>query len=364
MGKIKQKYSGEYEMTDVYKKLAAHLDNTPCGFPATESGVELRILKQLFTEEEAEIGANLTMMPETAEAIAKRINYDPNLLAPILKEMGNKGLIMNVSRKGVDQYMTAQFVVGIWEYQVNRLTEQLIRDANEYIPYLMKEQDKHKTRQLRVIPVSQAINADMQVMDYEQAEKIIRAQSKIVIAPCICRKEHRMVGKGCNHMEDGCFIFGGGAYYYEQRGIGKSVDHEEALEVLKKGIAEGLVLQPGNSLKTMNICMCCDCCCQILSYIKQTDKPSTAVNSNYFAVVNEDNCTGCGMCEQRCPMDAIGVDGIANVNTERCIGCGLCVAVCDFDSMKLQGKDESERWVPPATVVDTYMDILKEKGLL
>lgn len=63
-------------------------------------------------------------------------------------------------------------------------------------------------------------------------------------------------------------------------------------------------------------------------------------------------------------MDAIGVDGIANVNTERCIGCGLCVAVCDFDSMKLQGKDESERWVPPATVVDTYMDILKEKGLL
>ncbi len=351
-------------MTDVYKKLALHLDNTPCGFPATESGVELRILKQLFTEEEAAIAANLTMIPETAESIAKRINYDHNLLAPILKDMGNKGLIMNISRKDVEQYMTAQFVVGIWEYQVNRLTEELIRDANEYIPYLMKEQEKLRTRQLRVIPVSQAVNADMKVMDYEEAEKIIRAQSKILIAPCICRKEHKMVGKGCNHMEDGCFIFGGGAYYYEQRGIGKSVDHEEALEVLKKGMAEGLVLQPGNSLKTMNICMCCNCCCQILSYIKKTDKPSTAVNSNYFAVVNEDSCTGCGMCEDRCPMDAITVDGIASIDKERCIGCGLCVAVCDFEGMKLQGKDESERWVPPATIVDTYLNIIKEKGLM
>ncbi len=351
-------------MIDVYKRLAEHLDNTPCGFPTTESGVEIRILKQLFTEEEAAVAATLIMMPETPQAIAQRTGQDAEVLSPLLKEMANKGLIIHTNKKGSDLYMTAQFVVGIWEYQVNRLTEELIRDANEYIPYLMKEQDKHKTRQLRVIPVSQAINADMKVMDYEEAEKIIRAQSKIVIAPCICRKEHKMVGKGCDHMEDGCFVFGGGAYYYEQRGIGKSVDHDEAIAVLRKGVAEGLVLQPGNSLKTMNICMCCDCCCQILSYIKKTDKPSTAVNSSYFAVVDEDACTACGMCEQRCPMDAITVDGVASVNKDRCIGCGLCVAACDFESMKLQGKDESDRWVPPATIVDTYMAIVNEKGLI
>ena len=32
-------------MTEIYKKLAKHLNNTPGGFPETESGVELRILK-------------------------------------------------------------------------------------------------------------------------------------------------------------------------------------------------------------------------------------------------------------------------------------------------------------------------------
>ncbi|MBF0390436.1 MAG: 4Fe-4S binding protein [Desulfamplus sp.] len=351
-------------MTDVYKKLAAHLENTPCGFPATESGVEIRILKQLFTEQEAEIATNLIMMAEPAEVIAKKMNKDAKWLTPILKEMSDKGLILRVTKKDSDLYMTAQFVIGIWEYQVNRLTKELIKDVNEYLPYLMKEHEKHKTRQLRVIPVSKAISADMKVMDYEEAEKIIRAQSKIVIAPCICRKEHKMVGKGCDHLEDGCFVFGGGAYYYEQRGIGRSVDHEEAIAVMKKGVAEGLVLQPGNSLKTMNICMCCDCCCQILSFIKKSDKPSTAVNSNYFASVNEDLCTGCAACQEICPMEAITLDGVASVNKDRCIGCGLCVASCEFESMKLNAKDESQKWVPPATIVDTYMAIAQERGLI
>jgi electron transport complex protein RnfB len=40
---------------EVYERLARHLDQLPAGFPKTESGVELRILKRLFTEEEAEL---------------------------------------------------------------------------------------------------------------------------------------------------------------------------------------------------------------------------------------------------------------------------------------------------------------------
>ena len=40
---------------DIYQRLAQHLDNLPGGFPPTESGVELRILRRLFTPEEAEL---------------------------------------------------------------------------------------------------------------------------------------------------------------------------------------------------------------------------------------------------------------------------------------------------------------------
>ena len=56
----------------IYNKLAAHLNNLPGGFPSTESGVEIRILKQLFTEEEAEFALYLTLIPEEPRVVAKR----------------------------------------------------------------------------------------------------------------------------------------------------------------------------------------------------------------------------------------------------------------------------------------------------
>jgi hypothetical protein len=59
-------------MKDVYQQLANHLDNLPAGFPSTDTGVELRILKRLFSQQEAEIAPGLTMIPETVDVIAER----------------------------------------------------------------------------------------------------------------------------------------------------------------------------------------------------------------------------------------------------------------------------------------------------
>ena len=49
---------------DIYRLLARHLDNLPGGFPATEDGLELRILRRLFSPEEAETALHLTLIPE------------------------------------------------------------------------------------------------------------------------------------------------------------------------------------------------------------------------------------------------------------------------------------------------------------
>ena len=350
-------------MEDIYASLAKHLDNTPGGYPATDSGVELRILKRLFTPEEAELTLSLIMMPEPIEAVAARCGKAAEEIEPMLKEMAEKGLIVRVSRNGNDSWMLAQFVVGIWEYQVNRLTPELIEDFNEYVPHLMKTIENQKTQQLRVVPVEKSIGTELNVMDHERLENLIRSQSKILVAPCICRKEHTMVGKGCDKMEEACLIFGGGAYIYESRGIGRTITQDEAIDIVRKGAEQGLVPQPSNSVKPMNICLCCDCCCQILSNIKKTEAPAKIVNSNYQARVVEDECTACEACAEICPMDAIEVDGVAAVNTQRCIGCGLCVTACAFEAMEIGEKVETERWEPPQTLVETYMNIAKEKGL-
>ncbi|HGY11699.1 MAG TPA: 4Fe-4S dicluster domain-containing protein [Desulfobacterales bacterium] len=354
-------------MKDVYKKLAIHLDNTPSGFPETESGVELRILKQLFTKEEAQLDLSLVLMLETTETIAKRANKNPEAIKPMLIEMGKKGLIIHVNRDGKDTFMLLHFVVGIWEYQVNRLTKELIKDFNEYAPYLIKDQYKNKTHQLRIVPVAKAVNTELNIMDYEQVENIIKSQSKILVAPCICRQEHTIMGKGCGKISESCLIFGGGAYIYESRGIGRTISQEEALDIVKEGVKQGLVPQPSNAKKPINICLCCDCCCQLLKNIKDFEAPAKIVSSNFQASVDEDECTGCQACEEICPMDAIEMDEekiVAAVNLDRCIGCGLCVTVCEFDAISLKDKKETEKIAPPANLVETYMNITKEKGLI
>jgi NAD-dependent dihydropyrimidine dehydrogenase PreA subunit len=349
-------------MDAVYVKLAKHLDNLPAGFPATDSGVELRILKRLFTPQEAEVAMGLTLMPEPASTVAQRLGQDEPALASVLEKMSKKGLILRSNKGGQNNYMAAQFVVGIWEYHVNDLNEDLIRDFNEYVPFLVKELSKQKTQQLRVIPVSQSVSAEMRTMPYEEAEQIIKNQSKIVVADCICRKEHQIAGKGCDNPLESCLMFSGAAYYYEDNGLGRSIDQEEALEILNKGIEAGLVLQPANSQKPSAICMCCGCCCQILKNVKQLDKPAQIVNTNYYVAVNEEDCVACGTCEDRCQMDAITVDDVAHVDRDQCIGCGLCIPTCDTEAIKLFEKSEEEKWIPPKTVVETYLNIAKERG--
>ncbi|MGB5987450.1 MAG: 4Fe-4S binding protein [Desulfobacterales bacterium] len=352
-------------MDPVYPQLAQHLDNLPAGFPATDSGVELRILQRLFTPEEAQIALGLTMMPEAPGAIAARLERDADALAPLLEEMSRKGLIFRRARKGQNQYMAAQFVVGIWEYHVNDLDEDLIRDVNEYLPHLMnKSFIKQKTKQLRIIPVAQSLDAAAEVMPYEQAEAIIAAQSRILVAPCICRKEHAMMGKGCGRLAEACLVFGSGAYFYEQNGLGRVIEKQEALDILKQGLDQGLVLQPGNSKKPANICLCCGCCCQVLKNLNTLEKPAQVVNANYYAEVDAEACSACGVCAERCQMAAITLEEVAVVDADRCIGCGLCVPTCDFEAMKLKPKTAESQYEPPANTFETYLNIARERGLL
>jgi Na+-translocating ferredoxin:NAD+ oxidoreductase subunit B len=347
---------------DVYQNLAKHLDNLPTGFPSTETGVEIRILKRLFSPEEAEIAVGLKMKIESAGSIAERLNMDEEKIAPVLEDMSQKGLIFRKRRGDKSLYMAAQFVIGIWEYHVNSLDEGLIKDFNEYVPYLaQKGWAKQKTQQLRIIPINLSITAETNVMPYEQAEEIIRRQSMIVVAPCICRKEHTMVGKGCDRPEEVCLVFSSGAYYYQENGLGRQISQQEALDLLKKGVDAGLVIQPSNAKKAVNICMCCGCCCQILKNIKVLPEPAASVHSNYYAQVNSDNCTVCSTCMERCPMDAISVDDTAHVDLARCIGCGVCVPTCAFDAIKLKQKKKDETYEPPLTFIHTYIKIASEK---
>ena len=59
----------------------------------------------------------------------------------------------------------------------------------------------------------------------------------------------------------------------------------------------------------------------------------------YFAIVNEDLCTGCGKCVNVCPYTAIKLNearGKVEVTDVNCKGCGSCAATCPVGAMQLR----------------------------
>ena len=326
-------------MTDVYARLREHLDGLPAGFPSTETGVEFRILKRLFTPEEAELACHVGMRLETAEAIAARAGIAADEAAPRLGAMSRKGLLFSIEAPDhPNRYMAAQFVIGIWEYHVNDLDPGLIRDLEEYLPALAREAFD-PLPQLRTVPVGRSLDAGLEVLPYERAEELVREQSKFLVAPCICRKEHKIRNAGCDKLMETCLIFGWAADYYARNGLGRFITLEETLAILRQAEEQGLVLQPGNSREIVNICCCCGDCCQVLLHLKRHPKPALAAASPFAAALRKEECTGCEACIDRCQMEALRMEGgTAELDPDRCIGCGLCISSCPSGALVLARK--------------------------
>jgi ferredoxin len=326
---------------EAYQNLARHLDRLPAGFPPTESGVELRILRQLFSPEEADLAVKLTLKLEPAEAIAQRAGRPVEEIAPRLREMSRKGLIFSIETADRPPvYMASQFVIGIWEYNLNRLTPQFVADVEEYMPHLAQA-SFGVLPQLRTIPVGRSVEAKAEVLAYESAEELIRRQDKLLVAPCICRREHEIQGGGCGKLSEACLVFGWGADYYLRNGLGRAIDQEEALAILERAEEQGLVVQPSNSQDIINICLCCGDCCQVLKNLKRHPHPAQLVVSPFVASLDREACVGCGACLERCQMEALHLeDDQASLDLERCIGCGLCVTTCPSGALSLARKPE------------------------
>ncbi len=351
---------------DIYKRLATHLDNLPGGFPPTESGVELRILRRLFSVDEAILALHLTLIPEPPRVIARRAGISCEYAVRRLEEMARKGLIVRVEPKGKPpEYASAQFIIGIWEFHVNELDLDLIRDLNEYMPTHFNAEIWKRSPQLRTIPVGRSVDLHLEALPYERAEELVRAQEKFLVAPCICRREHRMAGKGCDRPEETCLVFGLGAEYYNRNGIGRLIDFQETLDILKMADETGLVLQPSNAQKAANICCCCGCCCQVLLNTKRYPNPAGLFSTSFAAQLNRETCTGCGTCVERCQMAALQLDdGRAVLDLNRCIGCGLCVTTCPTESLSLLRKTHPRRAKVPKTTVAASIQLARNRGKL
>lgn len=340
---------------DIYSRLAGHLDRLPGGFPSTKSGVEIRILKRLFSPEQAGLACHLTLISETAPVIALRSGLAVEKTAAVLEQMAQKGLVFKSSNP--TRYMAAQFVVGIWEYQVGHLNPGLVEDMEAYLPHLFNADTWKASPQMRTIPVGRSVDARLKILPHEKVEALILKRENFVVTPCICRKEQTLMGKGCDRPLEACISFGAADSYYIETGAGRRASRAEVLETLKLADKSGLVLQASNGKDISWICCCCGCCCGVLRNLKQNPRPADLVAAPFTARLDAALCNGCGICETRCQMDAIEMkNDRADLKSIRCIGCGLCVSTCATGALALERKPAAKQ---PKIPLNTATSMLR-----
>lgn len=347
-----------------YVKLRSFLDQFPLGFPESQDGVEIKILKKLFTEEEAELAVLMPMVPETVDQIAERVGMDKKLLKDRLESMSEKGLVFRIRREGRTLYRAAPFMIGLYEYSVNKIDRELAEYYREYCDTTYIDAlGISNVPGFRVMPVSESITPDMTLFPLKKIEDEIKAARIISVADCICRKESKLLDKACAHPMETCLSFGVAAEYYIESKIGREISADEAIKILYEADRAGLVHAGANSKHLSNICNCCPCCCASMKGITQKghDKHKY-LNALYEAIVDEEACIGCGDCIDRCPVEAIEMIETAFVDRDKCLGCGLCSGVCPEKAITLHLREDRED--PFDSVMQMSMAIMegRQKG--
>ncbi len=354
------------ESQTVYRKLQQHLDRMPVGFPATESGVEIRILRQLFTAAEAELALQASAIPEPASTIHRRVKPRMTLaeVTTALEQMADKGLILRNEAKGKPLYGKLMFAVGFYERQLKRLTPELERDCREYLLGAFAQAfHSRKTTQLRVVPVNKTIATERNVATYAGLRGYVESSGgPFATMTCICRHGRELQGEKCRqtNLKENCLTLGVAAREMVRIGQARSISREEMLELLDIADREGLVLQPENTKSPLFVCCCCGCCCGVLTSAKQFPQPAEYFSANFQAEVDADLCDACGVCQSRCQMDAL-LDGGGKMRVDhaRCIGCGLCVTTCPSGALRLA--ENPRRKVPPDDTRALYVRLLQER---
>ncbi len=330
----------------VFEQLAEALNKLPNGFPRTPSNVEIRVLKKIFSPEEASVASQLTGSLESVEVIAKRVGLSPVDVEARLRKMTTRGLLWSHQEGDNLFFRLAPFIVGIYESQQKSMDHKLAHLVEEYMANggaagIMKPQPALH----RVVPAQKAVKSEW-ILPYDDVKAILLSSKTFRLVDCICRVQQDHIGRRCDFPLRTCLHMSSA----ERQPSEDDVSKEEALAFLDTAEEMGLVHTVSNVTKGLGyVCNCCGCCCGILRGITDWGIENSVAYANYYAVIDSNECLGCGICRMRCQVHAVSEEGgVSAVDREKCIGCGLCVTGCPNGVARLEKKSESEIVNPPA----------------
>ena len=349
----------------VYKRLAEALNARYNNIPIIPSVEFTAVAKELFTPEQAEIACSMPIKPVTvAELAAMKPGVDVSRLGDELEEMAVRGLIQVIESNGRKEYELLAFMPSIYELQFlkgqsDERTKRLFELLLTYLGALknLRSQTGSAVKPemeaistgvpdsgaTRVIPVGKTLNVLPLIMTYDDMMAFIDTETYIAAGTCACRHGGELLGKPCDKPKDNmCMIFGEPAKAAASYGFVPILSKDEARHIVEQAEEAGLVHQYTNNkgMGVEYVCNCCGCHCLALRPIIRSPLPSQMITSDWITRIEDDACSGCGVCIDRCWVKALKMGGdIAVVDTNRCIGCGLCKYVCPTDAIKMVRRD-------------------------
>lgn len=307
---------------------------------AGESPVVPKIFEALVTDDEAKVML-LAAPPATAEDLAQKSGLALDTIHAMMDSLFHRGLIFKATKGGEKKFYRVKTIPQM--HDSTSLTPGISRHVldlwkeymeTEWPAYGGKIMEAMPGPLMRVVPVNESVEAQSQILAYDDVVKIVENAKILSVTNCSCR----VISGTCKKPLEVCMQVDRAAEYNIERGTGRALSKTEAVEILKKCREEGLVHVVDNRQVVGHvICNCCDDCCLNWAIMKGPKK--WVAPSRFEAVVDNDLCVGCEACLDRCFFDALSMqDDLAIVDPEKCLGCGVCTVVCPSDALKLKEK--------------------------
>jgi NAD-dependent dihydropyrimidine dehydrogenase PreA subunit len=319
----------------VYEELAARLH-------AHNSGIIPKVLQFLADETDAQI---LLALPADGAALADKLGLPSEAIEDRLHELYLRGIVFPSKKTSPTTYRLAREVLHLHDTSVQwkNAPKEFLNLWQEWVETEFTEMSRQldgflrdKKPLTRIIAANIWLEPASEIMHFDSIKEIVGNAKSLAVLPCTCR----IKAKKCDHLLEACIVLNKSADYNIERGTGRKIDVQEALEIFRKCEEAGLVhLTGANSQEDPGplICNCCPCCCMGMPLIRQGLKLHDP--SRFRAEIDKEACNGCGICHDRCHFDAVawedGEGSACSVLAEKCMGCGLCQSKCPVDAIKM-----------------------------
>jgi len=326
---------------DVYTELNVRLK-----YPQSER--LRRILQKLVTPEEGKL---LLQLPAQPAELAQKTWMDEEAAQRKLQEFMERGLVIRTS-KGLfcfahDMTQLHDANLSSAEKWIDSELLDLWRDFRdaEWAQTMAGGLGDSYVQFIKVLPAWKAMerSPDLgELVPEENIRELIRGADPVAVVPCTCRRSIRK----CDLPLNVCLQFNRGAEYAINRGAGHRISAEEAIAIAGKAEEAGLIhtWASGVQRRLTAICNCCRDCCDIFALGMELGNIEQILEKSRFrAEVDQELCTGCQDCVERCFFEAIEMKQSppskklkAMIDKEKCFGCGLCAVVCEPEAITMK----------------------------